>query len=133
MGAFGKRSELEEVWARYRVWVILRPRYLPDWSLPPEMTSQKCESAILLRTWVNPSFLVIFYKLNIIQGRVLDAMRILDGAKVALKFVGTVSPDTEVSGYLTTEPGAQNHCLPMLELLQLEDSGSCWIPNNRWV
>ncbi|KAJ7469284.1 kinase-like domain-containing protein [Mycena galericulata] len=84
---------------------MLRPRYHQDWSLPPGTTPVEAESAIPLRT----------------LGGVLDGTRISDGAQVVLKFVGTVSPDTQISGYLTTEPGAQNHCLPILELLQIED------------
>ncbi|KAJ6480089.1 hypothetical protein DFH09DRAFT_1465716, partial [Mycena vulgaris] len=108
--ALSKRSEVEEVWARYQPWLkargyMLRPRYQPDWSLPPETTLQESESVIPLLT----------------RGGVLDATRISDGAQVVLKFVGTVSPDTQISGYLTTEPGAENHCLPILELLQIED------------
>ncbi|KAJ7752204.1 hypothetical protein DFH07DRAFT_960636 [Mycena maculata] len=52
---------------------------------------------------------------------VLDAIRISDGAEVVLKFVGPASRDTKIYGYLSTDPGARNHCLPMLELLHIED------------
>ncbi|KAJ7457984.1 kinase-like domain-containing protein [Mycena galericulata] len=108
--AFSKRNEVEEVWAKFQPWLkacgyMLRPRYHPDWSVPPGTTTLGSESAIPLRT----------------LGGVLDATRISDGAQVVLKFVETVSPDTQISAYLTTEPGAHNHCLPIIELLRIED------------
>ncbi|KAJ7678766.1 hypothetical protein B0H17DRAFT_1182291 [Mycena rosella] len=74
-------------------------------SLPPGATPLESESAM---------------RLNIIHGDVLDATRISDGPGGA-EIVGTVLPDTKICGYLATEPGAQNHCLPMLEFLQIED------------
>ncbi|KAJ7148033.1 kinase-like domain-containing protein [Mycena crocata] len=109
--AFSKRNENEEEWAKLQPWLeahgyMLRPRYQPNWSDPPGTTDLQSESAIPFMTYA----------------RVMDATRISDGAQVVLKMVDTGSPGTQISGYLTTERGEQNHCLPLLELLQLENS-----------
>jgi hypothetical protein len=60
-----------------------------------------------------------------------------DGAAVVLKIVATESPDTQISGFLTNEPGAGAYTLPMLDLIPMDDGRSfmvmprmrdCWHP-----
>ncbi|KAJ7860493.1 hypothetical protein B0H13DRAFT_1726579 [Mycena leptocephala] len=115
--------EQEKVWARFQPMLeargyMLRPRYRPGWFLP---TPAFTETAIAGKDDVN----------------VLDATRMSDGAAVVLKIVPTESPDTQISGFLTNEPGAGAYTLPMLDLIPMDDERSfmvmprmrdCWHP-----
>ncbi|KAJ7488914.1 kinase-like domain-containing protein [Mycena latifolia] len=109
--AWSKLGDLEQIWARFQPWLeargyMLRPRYRPGWSLPFETCPALTETAI-------PG-----------EGEVLDATRISDGAPVVIKIVLTVSPDTDISGFLTREPGAEAYTLPILDLLPFNDERS---------
>ncbi|KAJ7915625.1 hypothetical protein B0H13DRAFT_2324187 [Mycena leptocephala] len=115
--------EQEKVWAKFQPMLeargyMLRPRYRPGWFLP---TPAFTETAIAGEDDVN----------------VLDATRMSDGAAVVLKIVATESPDTQISGFLTNEPGAGAYTLPMLDLIPMDDERSfmvmprmrdCWHP-----
>ncbi|KAJ7143761.1 hypothetical protein C8R44DRAFT_973611 [Mycena epipterygia] len=102
-------GEEELLWADYQPWLerhgyMLRPRYRPGW-VPEIQTSGKriteCEDAI-------PA-----------HGLVLDATRISDGAQVVLKIVETGSAEAMISTFLNNESGADNHIIPVLELIPL--------------
>ncbi|KAJ7648943.1 hypothetical protein DFH06DRAFT_555792 [Mycena polygramma] len=106
-------KEEERVWALFQPRLeaqgyMLRPRYRPDWSLPPGTTPWDSETAIPAPGYAH----------------VLDAIRTSDGAPVVLKIVETDSADTNISGFLTNEPGAAAFCVPIIELLELDDEWS---------
>ncbi|KAJ7601857.1 kinase-like domain-containing protein [Mycena polygramma] len=106
----------EQVWAKFQPWLeargyLLRPRYRPDWSLPPGTSPLESETAIAAPNYAN----------------VLDAIRMSDGAPVVLKTVETGSADTHISGFLTDEPGAAAFCVPIIDLLQFDDEWSFMI------
>ncbi|KAJ7919618.1 kinase-like domain-containing protein [Mycena leptocephala] len=110
-------GEMEQVWAhlqpRLEAWgYMLRPRYRPGWLPPPGTGEWESESAIPLYGTVR---------------EVLDATRISDGAQVVLKFVEPISADTEVSRFLTNESGAPDYCIPMLDLLAIDEELSIMV------
>ncbi|KAF8203469.1 kinase-like domain-containing protein [Mycena galopus ATCC 62051] len=109
-------GDMEQMWAhlqpRLEAWgYMLRPRYRPGWSLPPGTGPWGSESAIPLYG----------------TGGVLDATRISDGAQVILKFIEPISAETEVARFLANEPGAHEHCVPMLDLLTVDDELSIMV------
>lgn len=73
------------------------------------------------------SLLILKAELYAFQGEVLDATRISDGAQVVLKFVEPISADTEVSRFLTNEPGAPDYCILTLDLLAVDDELSIMV------
>ncbi|KAJ7447899.1 hypothetical protein B0H11DRAFT_1878510 [Mycena galericulata] len=106
-------GKVEQVWAHFQPWLeargyMLRPRYRPGWVLPPSDSPEYMETRLSSGEVCRLS-------------EVLDATRISDGAQVVLKIVKTVSPDTLISGFLTTEPGAEACSLPILDLLPMDE------------
>ncbi|KAJ7461406.1 hypothetical protein B0H11DRAFT_2285950 [Mycena galericulata] len=102
-------GKVEQVWAHFQPWLeargyMLRPRYRPGWVLPPSDSPEYMET-----------------RLSSGESEVLDATRISDGAQVVLKIVKTESPDTLISGFLTTEPSAEACSLPILDLLPMDE------------
>ncbi|KAJ6579219.1 hypothetical protein DFH09DRAFT_913548 [Mycena vulgaris] len=105
-------GDRERVWASYQPFLeqrgyMLRPRYRPGWVSEAETTGKDphlCEDSIPAGSC-----------------EILDATRICDGAQVVLKIVETVSAETAISAFLTSEPGAEKHAIQVLELIQLYD------------
>ncbi|KAJ7723961.1 hypothetical protein DFH07DRAFT_275898 [Mycena maculata] len=114
-----KLGEAEQMWAKFQPCLeqmghILRPRHRPGWVLVPGMGPWDDESAV-------PA-----------DGEVLDATEISDGAQVVLKLVDTFPPDSRISWFLTNEPGAQDHSLPLLGLIPIgEDLAFMVMPRMR--
>ncbi|KAJ6569185.1 hypothetical protein B0H19DRAFT_1256845 [Mycena capillaripes] len=111
--ACSRLGEQEKVWAHFQPLLeargyMLRPRYRLGWFLPPATSPQVSETAIPARGTCE----------------VLNATRVSHGAPVVLKIVQTVSSDTEISGFLTNEPGAEAHTLPTLDLVPMDDEWS---------
>ncbi|KAJ6507302.1 hypothetical protein C8R47DRAFT_1100858 [Mycena vitilis] len=104
----------EIFWRDHQVWLRecgyeLRPRYQPDWipswRTDPTKLGLLCEDGIRLGS-------------NI----AIDAIRVADGALVALKLISkTIHPDeTEIFEYFSSPELAsdpRNHCLPLLSKL----------------
>ncbi|KAJ7682317.1 kinase-like domain-containing protein [Mycena polygramma] len=109
--AWSKLGEEEKNWAAWQPWLaergyMLRPRYHPGWSIPEGTSPDESETAI-------PGH----------ECRVLDATRISDGAHVLLKWVSTLpsEPETQIARFLTDEPGAHAHVVPMVDLIPAVD------------
>ncbi|KAJ7487217.1 hypothetical protein B0H11DRAFT_1721285 [Mycena galericulata] len=104
--------EVEREWARYQPFLeshgyMLRPRYRPGWvpeMLDPGKEPYKVEDAM-------PAF-----------GLVLDAKRISDDASVVLKIVEMASTEAAIAAFLTREPGAEKHTVPLLEAIPMHDT-----------
>ncbi|KAJ7450260.1 hypothetical protein B0H11DRAFT_1743268 [Mycena galericulata] len=104
--------EVEREWARYQPFLeshgyMLRPRYRPGWvpeMLDPGKEPYKVEDAI-------PVF-----------GLVLDAKRISDDVSVVLKIVEMASTEAAIAAFLTREPGAEKHIVPLLEVIPMHDT-----------
>ncbi|KAF8870843.1 kinase-like domain-containing protein [Infundibulicybe gibba] len=102
----------EIFWCTHQPWLqhsgyMLRPRYLPDWT-PSWLGTTKhpytCEDGTFN----------------------MDAVRISDGAQVALKLIRkSVHPyEIDIGVFFATEPlksDPQNHCVPLLDVLQVPD------------
>lgn len=56
-----------------------------------------------------------------VQGPVLDATRISDGAQVVLKIVRTGSMEVHISELLARHPGAKKHAVTVLEIIPVPD------------
>ncbi|KAJ7685980.1 hypothetical protein B0H17DRAFT_940873 [Mycena rosella] len=109
---FSTRSVVEEGWAAWQPFLehngyMLRRRYHPGWVSEAQTTGKgefECEDSSHLQST---------------KGRVLDATRISDGMQVILKFVETASEEAAISAFLTNEPRAEKHTLPVLQLIPL--------------
>ncbi|KAJ7449256.1 kinase-like domain-containing protein [Mycena latifolia] len=103
--------EEEYMWAHYQPFLeeqgyMLRPRYRPGWVpslLTPGTFPWECEDS-------HPS-----------RFDVLDATRISDKVQVVLKIVETESTEAAICAFLTNEPGAMKHALPILEVFPLAE------------
>ncbi|KAJ7160404.1 kinase-like domain-containing protein [Mycena filopes] len=101
-------------WREHQVWLQtcgyrLRPRFqsdwVPSWRKDPKLVALTCEDSIVLA-----------------RGQIIDAIRIADGASVALKLISKDDhPEEErIFRYFSTPDLAadpRNHCLPLLETL----------------
>ncbi|KAJ7696259.1 hypothetical protein B0H17DRAFT_1198177 [Mycena rosella] len=109
---FSTRSVAEEGWAAWQPFLenngyMLRRCYRPGWVSEAQTTGKgefECEDSSYLQST---------------KGRVLDATRISDGMQVVLKFIETASEEAAISAFLTNKPGAENHTLPVLQLIPL--------------
>ncbi|KDQ55741.1 hypothetical protein JAAARDRAFT_37166 [Jaapia argillacea MUCL 33604] len=115
----GTLGESEFFWRDHWSWLQecgyrLRPRYAPDWVPSWEGTSKTfyhCEDGVQIRV-----------------GRIMDAIRISDNKRVALKRISKLEHPFEAeigqflsSGDLKTDPS--NRCIPVYEILQVPDEG----------
>lgn len=110
-------SDREIYWRDHQKWLLecgyrLRPRYQPDWTPSWEKSgkpSTLCEDSYFL-----------------VYGQIIDAVRIQDGASVALKKISkSLHPyEADIGKFFSTEPLAsdpRNMCVPLLETLHPPD------------
>ncbi|KAJ6569293.1 hypothetical protein B0H19DRAFT_937864 [Mycena capillaripes] len=103
---------MEKEWAYYQPFLedhgyMLRPRYRPGW-IPEMLNSDKSP-------WSVEDCMPAF-------GFVLDAIRIRDNFPVVLKIVDLTLTEEAIIAFLTEEPGAEKHTLPLLEVIQMCDT-----------
>ncbi|KAI0645026.1 kinase-like domain-containing protein [Trametes meyenii] len=81
----------------------LRPRYHPKWRpswMGTKIAPNFCEDSI-----------------KIINFRIMDATRISDGMRVAIKSVAKEGPDVPISRLVSSLGGSDHHCVSVLEVL----------------
>ncbi|KAJ6468967.1 hypothetical protein DFH09DRAFT_1058880, partial [Mycena vulgaris] len=105
-------TEMEKEWAFYQPFLedhgyMLRPRYRPGW-VPGMLKSGQ-------QPWKVEDSTAAF-------GIVLDATRVSDGVQVVLKIVKMASTEEAIATFLTEEPGAEKHTLPVLEVIPMYDA-----------
>jgi len=118
-----KFSTQEIYWRDHQEWLLecgyrLRPRYQPDWTPSWEKSGKPtllCEDSYFL-----------------VYGHIIDAIRVQDGASVALKKISkSVHPyEADIGKFFTTEPLAsdpRNMCVPILGMLQPPDDADILI------
>ncbi|KAJ7760953.1 kinase-like domain-containing protein [Mycena metata] len=108
----------ELFWRNHQLWLqecgfMLRPRFrrdwVPSWQTDPKLVPFLCEDAIPLAAT-----------------QIVDAIRVEDGASVALKLISkSVHPEeAEIFEYFSTpelRADPRNHCLPLLDTLSPPD------------
>ncbi|KAJ6507312.1 kinase-like domain-containing protein, partial [Mycena vitilis] len=131
----GSLSTAERFFRDHQVWLEkcgykLRDRYMPDW-IPSWRGTDKfwteCPDGLSTYGWA------------------LDAVRIRDNADVVLKRLlrasyvtredGSIDPtakyeEVEIGTFFSSSPLAEdprNHCVPILEVLDVPDMEDCWI------
>ncbi|KAJ7162129.1 hypothetical protein C8R46DRAFT_1000083 [Mycena filopes] len=115
---FGRLSKGEIYWRDHQPWLkecgyILRPRYQPDWV--PSWRKDPSELAIVSEDGI-----------SLQSNRIMDAVRVEDGALVALKLISkSAHPDeAKIFDYFSSPELAsetRNHCLPLLAQLSPPD------------
>ncbi|KAJ7213204.1 kinase-like domain-containing protein [Mycena rebaudengoi] len=114
----GKLESGEVFWADHQPWLEtcgyrLRPRYAPNWVaswIGTDKSYRDCEDG-----------------LSTTKLRVIDAVRIKDGAFVTLKQVKRSEhvDEADIGAVFSAEPLASdplNHCVPLYEVLQVPDN-----------
>ncbi|KAJ7709015.1 hypothetical protein B0H17DRAFT_1156000 [Mycena rosella] len=112
------KSHSEIFWLNHQQWLqtcgyMLRPQFHPGWTPSWSKTKRPPSLAFYTRMFAP----------------LIDAIRIADGAPVALKKINKSVPEyvveTEIGLYFSTPPRAshpQHHCIPIYEVLDVPDN-----------